>query len=117
MTALDKGEPAKSWVEVASVAEFPQSGLLEVHVGRHIVLLVKSDDEIRAFQGLCPHQLARLSEGMVIDDAIQCPRHLARFNLADGSCTGGWYLAPLRQYDVRIEDDRVLLPDPLVARM
>ena len=53
--------------------------------------------------------------GMLVDDMIQCPRHLARFSLADGSCSGGWQLAPLRRYEVQIEDGNILLKDPLVA--
>jgi len=112
---LDDSEVANNWAVIASVRDVSKTALLEVHVGRQVVLLVKSGDEIRAFQGLCPHQLARLSEGMLVEGTIQCPRHLARFDLKDGSCTGGWQLAPLRRFEVRIENDNVLLLNPLVA--
>ena len=112
---MDENEAAEDWSVVAAVPDVPVNGLLEVHFGRHVILLVNAENEIRAFQGLCPHQLARLGEGMLVDGLIQCPRHLARFNLADGTCSGGWQLAPLRRYEVRIDNGNVLLKKPLVA--
>lgn len=104
-----------AWQVVASKSEVSAAGLHNVHVGRRVVLLIAQQDQVLAVQGLCPHQHARLSEGMLLDGAIQCPLHLARFDLADGTCTGGWQLQPLRRYAVRVEGDQVLLPDPLVA--
>ena len=114
-TGLDDNETAEKWTVVATVPDIPINGLQEVHFGRHIILLVNFANEIRAFQGLCPHQLAHLAEGMLVDDMIQCPRHLARFSLVDGSCSGGWQLAPLKRYEVRIEDGNILLRGTLVA--
>ncbi len=106
-------DTTETWTVVASVDDVARTNLYEVHVGRQVVLLVKVGDELRAYQGLCPHQLARLSEGMLVDDAIQCPRHLARFSIDDGRCTGGWQLEPLRRYGVRIDNGDVLLSLPL----
>ena len=99
----------------ASFAEISKDGMLEVRHGRQLVLLVALEGEILAVQGLCPHQLARLSEGRLHEGQLQCPRHLARFDLNDGTCTGGWQLPPLRRYAVRVVDDDVLLPDQLIV--
>lgn len=109
----DNNESA--WQVVTSREQILEAGLRDVVIGRSVVLLIAQADQILAFQGLCPHQLARLSEGMLVGDALQCPQHLARFNLSDGACTGGWQLPPLKRYAVRIDGDQVLLPDPLVA--
>ena len=110
---MTERDAAEAWTVVASVDDVAQTILHEVHVGRQIVLLVKVGDEIRAYQGLCPHQLARLSEGMLVDDTIQCPRHLARFSIDDGRCKGGWQLEPLRRFGVRIDNGEILLSLPL----
>lgn len=103
------------WRRVATLSEFPESGLLDVVVGRDLVLLVRRGADVSAFQGLCPHQFARLSEGAIEDELIRCPHHLARFRLSDGACAGGWALPPLRRYSVRLEGAAVLLRTPLSA--
>ena len=104
-----------TWRVVASRQDVLQAGMRDVPIGRRIVLLVGRGGEILAFQGLCPHQHARLVEGTLDGDALQCPRHLARFDLDDGTCGGGWQLPALRRYAVRIDGDDVLLADPPVA--
>lgn len=94
-------------------------GLADVVVGRDLVLLWRAAEggEVRAFQGLCPHAFARLSEGVVEEKAgacwVRCPHHMARFRIEDGACGPGWALAPLRRYAVRVEGGQVMLPDPL----
>ncbi|MEM9355854.1 MAG: Rieske (2Fe-2S) protein [Pseudomonadota bacterium] len=101
------------WRTVANYSDFPSSGLMDVLIGRKVILLVKKDATVLALQGLCPHQQARLAEGVVQDDKLQCPHHLAAFNLSDGSCTGGWQLPPLKRYIVEVDGDDILLHDPL----
>ena len=107
-------EPSREWRVVAAKRDVLQAGLYDVQVGRRIVLLVGDGDQVLAFQGICPHQSARLAQGSLVDETIQCAHHLARFRLADGTCTGGWQLPPLKRYVVRIEGDDVLLSEPLV---
>ena len=109
----DQSENA--WQVVASLEQVKAAGMHDVVIGRAVVLLIADADQIRAVQGLCPHQRARLSEGVLAEGVLQCPHHLARFNLDDGACTGGWQLPPLRRYAVRVDGDQVLLRDPLVA--
>lgn len=104
-----------AWTVKASFAEILKSGMLEVRHGRQLVLLIAQDGGILAVQGLCPHQLARLSEGSLHEGQLQCPRHLARFNLSDGASAGGWQLPPLRRYAVRVAGDDVLLPERLIV--
>jgi len=107
------------WQKVAELAALAPSGLADVVVGRELVVLVAvGEDDVRAFQGLCPHEFARLAEGAVEerDGAtwLRCPRHLARFRVGNGETGPGWSLPPLRRYAVRIEDGAIFLPDPLV---
>ncbi len=102
-----------NWRTVAKCSDFPSSGLMDVLVGRKVILLVKTESTVLALQGLCPHQQARLAEGEVQHGTLQCPHHLAAFNLSDGSCTGGWQLPPLKRYIVEVDGDDILLRDPL----
>lgn len=116
MAATSDGASAQEgegWRNVARLSDLPESGLLDVTVGRHVVLLVRQGEQLRAFQGLCPHQYARLADGVLHGDELQCPHHMARFRLSDGVCTGGWALAPLRRFAVRTSGDAIQLADPL----
>ncbi len=104
------------WQVAAALPEISQ-GLHELILGNEVVLLVRRGDEILAMQGLCPHTFARLADGQIDAEGwLHCPRHKARFRLADGACGSGWVLPPLRQYEVRVADGMVLLPDPLTPR-
>lgn len=107
-----------AWQKVADLQTLPVGSLTDVVIGRDLVLLVREDETtVRAFQGLCPHEFGRLSEGILEEKAgtpfIRCPRHLARFNREDGTCGPGWSLPALRRYAVRLEDGGIYLPDPL----
>jgi 3-phenylpropionate/trans-cinnamate dioxygenase ferredoxin subunit len=95
------------------LSDIPDNELHEVVIGRSVVVLVRRGNEVLAFQGLCPHQSARLAEGTLVGNELQCARHLARFRLSDGSCGAGWQLPALKRYAVRIDDDEILLADPL----
>lgn len=108
-------EASIEWRVVAAKSDVLQAGLRDVQVGRRIVLLVSDGDQVFAFQGTCPHQSARLAHGSLLDGTIQCPHHLAQFRIADGTCTGGWQLPPLRRYAVRVDGDDVLLSEPLLT--
>jgi 3-phenylpropionate/trans-cinnamate dioxygenase ferredoxin subunit len=108
-------DPDTGWQAVARLADLPENGLADVLLGRQLVLLARRGEEVLAFQGLCPHQFARLSEGRLTGDWLRCPRHFARFGLADGACGPGWTLPALQRFATRLEAGMVLLPDPLVA--
>ena len=104
------------WHEVANIADTSSDRPLEVIVGDTVVILVKFGKDVMAYQGLCPHQFARLSQGTIAGDSLHCPRHKASFDIHDGTCGPGWQLPALRQYRVRIKAGVVLLAYPLAVK-
>ena len=115
MTEASAGLP-QGWQVAVALDDIPANGLAETLMGeRNLVLIVQRGDGFTAVQGLCPHQMARLVHGAVLPDGhLQCPHHLAKFNLEDGTCSAGWILPPLKRYATLVRDRHVLLPDPLV---
>ena len=106
------------WQSVCSLGEIPPGALHEVAVGNQLVLLVRREEGVRAFQGLCPHNFAPLSGGQLDGDGwLTCPRHLARFHTDDGRCGAGWALPALKRYAVRIVDGDVQLRNPLAPEV
>ncbi len=50
----------------------------------------------------CTHQVARLTEGYVIDDIIECSMHNGRFHIPTGRVDGPPACEPLRVYPVKL---------------
>jgi toluene monooxygenase system ferredoxin subunit len=83
--------------------------MTEVDVDRHTILLVRLDGgELRAYQGMCPHQDIPLSEGRFDGKVLMCRAHQWTFD----ACTGQG-INPgdcrLAQYPVREEGEDVLV--------
>lgn len=103
----------EGWQVALAIDAMPPSGVAEAVFGRQIVVIVDHGGIVRAYQGLCPHQMARLDLGSVEDGWLKCPQHMARFRLTDGVCGPGWVLPPLRMYPTMLHAGQILVPDPL----
>ena len=51
------------------------------------IVVIRSGDEIHAYEDVCPHAGWRLSEGEIIDGRLECPGHGWQFEKATGQCT------------------------------
>tara|TARA_R110000787_G_scaffold263946_1_gene369883 strand:+ start:35466 stop:35810 length:345 start_codon:yes stop_codon:yes gene_type:complete len=111
MTRQDEPD---SWQFAAHVDDIPMNGLFESVLQEQVVVLSHTDAGICAFQGLCPHQMARLSSGRISEGWLHCPQHMAKFQLTDGACGPGWVLPPLRRFKTKIIGDQVMVPNPLL---
>ncbi|WP_245239835.1 Rieske (2Fe-2S) protein [Methylobacterium variabile] len=79
--------------------------LLPVVAGGQPLLLVRDAGRIVAAERACPHEGADLSHGQCVGGRLRCPRHLASFDLEDGSVSLGWSFRALRLYPVEIASD------------
>lgn len=69
---------------------FPERKIREVQLGNTKICLVRIESEFFAFEALCPHRLASLSEGTVTSfGEIVCPLHHYRFDLKTGAIQSG----------------------------
>jgi nitrite reductase/ring-hydroxylating ferredoxin subunit len=78
-------------------------------------VLVRVGGEIYALAGVCPHQGADLSEGIVENGILWCPVHSSGFDCRTGAVTHPPAPGPIRTYRVRVEDGAVLVsvsPEP-----
>ena len=66
------------------------------------ILLFKRGDEIYGITETCPHLGGPLSEGKVINGAIECPWHGSQLALDDGHVVDGPTAYPARCFDVRV---------------
>ncbi len=73
------------------------------------IILVRDRDEVRAFEGTCPHAKAPLEKGALCDGRIICPWHMGSFDARTGALLEPVAMRGLRRYPVTIEGDAVLV--------
>ena len=98
------------FVRVARISEL-QEGLVRVfNVEGLDVAVVKHEGRFYAFEGRCPHagysfNYTRVKPG----DRIICSSHFAIFELATGRLLAGPLEEGLKLYEVKVEEDEVLV--------
>ena len=50
------------------------------------VVVIRSGDQIYAYQDVCPHAFWPLSEGIVTQGVLECPGHGWEFSVETGMC-------------------------------
>ena len=100
---------ALEWIAVASLDELWVGEMMDVQVeDEHILLVRLTSDDIRAYQGKCPHQKSILADGELDGHTLTCPSHMWQFNLSTGkgvnpeSCY-------LNRHQSKIEDSTIFV--------
>ena len=97
------------WKIIANECDVVEGKPVEVIFESKVILLLKANDVVSGFEGLCPHQKARLVFGTVDETWLHCPQHQAKFRLSDGMCGPGWVLPPLKTYKTKVDNGKILL--------
>ena len=97
-----------SFVTIASVTELDPDKPLAVDVDDELsVALVLHGTEVYAIENECSHAKVPLSEGDVIDCAIECYLHGSTFDLRTGRAMNLPATQPVRVFPVLIDGDDV----------
>lgn len=98
---------------VGSVSEFADPSSTLVEVDESPVVLVHAAGSFYAIDDVCTHDGGPLSDGDVCNEdgkpAIACPRHGAKFGLADGAALTMPATKPTRSHEVKVEDGQVFV--------
>ena len=98
------------WLRAAATSDVEDEDVLGVTLGEHgehEVALYKIGGCFYATIDRCTHQEARLSDGLVIDDFIECPLHQGRFHVPSGKARSAPVSIPLKTYPTKVEQDAV----------
>lgn len=98
-----------TWIKVAAAADVPAEDVIRAEIGSRAFALYNLGGTIYASDDCCTHQQARLSEGFVIDDIIECPMHQGRFHIPTGKAKGAPVNVALTTYPVKIVEGDVLV--------
>jgi len=92
----------------------------EVLLGATSVLLVRTEEGVRAVEAVCPHLGGLLADGALSGRRLTCPEHAAVFDVADGRVVADPYgveppegaVDSLRTYPVRVDAGQVAVDLP-----
>ena len=77
------------WIKVVALEEIPPLGSRIVKTATvNIAIFRTAKDEVFAIKDECPHKQGPLSQGIVHGNAVTCPLHNWKIDLASGEALG-----------------------------
>ena len=98
-----------NWIDVAAEADLFEGAGIAVTPGTHDIAIFKVDDGVFAINNDCSHGNAKLCDGFVEGNFVECPFHQAMFDLRDGVVAFGPATESVKSWPVKIENGRVFL--------
>ncbi len=95
------------WARAANRSELASGEVLGVEIAGHSIALYEVDGNIFATDNICTHAYARLSDGWLDGELIECPLHAARFDVRTGKVLDPPATVDLKTYPVRVVDDEI----------
>ena len=96
-------------MDVGEAAALGDEASLTVEVDDSPIVVVRCGEQLYAVEDRCTHDGEPLGGAEVEDCQIICPRHGARFCLRTGDALTPPAYEPLRTFDVREHNGRILL--------
>ena len=90
------------WARAVSTADLGEDDVIEVVVDGLSLAVYRSDAGFFATDSTCTHEYARLCDGFVFDNMIECPKHQGRFDLRSVKAKGAPAHLPVRTYPGRV---------------
>ncbi len=92
---------------VAKAREIPVGEFKAVTVdGKHL-LICHIADGFYAVDNTCSHDDGTLADGFLDGNAVECPRHGARFDVTTGKVLCLPAAVPIRSYPVQVHGDEI----------
>jgi 3-phenylpropionate/trans-cinnamate dioxygenase ferredoxin subunit len=96
------------WVRVCPRdAIEPEDVIRFDHAGRTFAVYRAEDGTPHATDGLCTHEQVHLSDGLVMGDQIECPKHNGRFDIRTGAPLRAPVCVALATWPARVVDGHV----------
>jgi len=95
------------FIKVASITDLPDPGRKLVELEDRIVALFHVGGEFYCIDDVCTHDGGPLSEGKLVDFAIACPRHGAKFDIRTGKALTMPATEDTVAHEVKVENGQV----------
>jgi nitrite reductase/ring-hydroxylating ferredoxin subunit len=95
-----------NFITIAKTSDLQPGQMKAFQVNGQSILIANWQGTFFATQDLCTHDDGVLGDGELVDGAIECPRHGARFDLKTGRGTMP-AMFPIKTFPVKIEGDTI----------
>jgi 3-phenylpropionate/trans-cinnamate dioxygenase ferredoxin component len=110
MGTLDQAARDERWVQACLVDDVEEEDVIRFdYEGRTFAIYRSPNDTFHATDGICTHERAHLSDGLVMGDLIECPKHNGRFNYKTGEAKRAPVCVDLQTYATRVENGAVFI--------
>ena len=100
----------ENWIEVCEVNDIEEEDVIRFdHEDRTFAVYRSPDGKFFATDGYCTHERFHLSNGLVMGNTIECPKHNGRFNYMTGEAKRAPVCVDLKTYPVEVRSDKVFL--------
>ena len=96
-----------NFVAVAKVDAVKPGQMKSFNVSGKQILVVNASGTFFATQDICTHDGGTLSDGELVGDEIECPRHAARFSAPTGQVRALPAVVPIKTFQIKIENDEI----------
>jgi 3-phenylpropionate/trans-cinnamate dioxygenase ferredoxin subunit len=98
------------WIAACAAGDIDTEDVMRFdHGGKTYAIYRSPDDKYYATDGICTHEHAFLTDGLVMDNIIECPKHNGRFDYRTGAAKGAPVCVNLQTYPVKVETGEVLI--------
>jgi 3-phenylpropionate/trans-cinnamate dioxygenase ferredoxin subunit len=104
--------PAQEWIDVGAADAVREDAPLSTEVDGYAIVVARCGNDLFAVEDRCTHDGESLAGAEVESCEIICPRHAARFSLRSGEALTPPAYEPLRTFNVRIMQGRILVERP-----
>jgi nitrite reductase/ring-hydroxylating ferredoxin subunit/uncharacterized membrane protein len=101
------------YVDVMDTDDLAADVPTRVDINGHVIVLLRHEGQVYAFQEFCTHRFGPLSEGKMDDKGnIMCPWHRSCFDVRTGKVANGPAKVDLKTYETREEAGRLSVRVP-----
>jgi 3-phenylpropionate/trans-cinnamate dioxygenase ferredoxin subunit len=96
---------SENWVEVCETDEIEREDVIRFDQGdRTFAVYCTEDGKYFVSDGYCTHEKFHLSNGLVMGNTIECPKHNGRFDIPTGKAKRTPVCVDLKTYPTKIEN-------------
>ncbi len=98
------------WIDACAADDIDAEDVIRFDHGERTFIIVRDhENNYHCTDGLCTHEDVHLSDGLVIENTIECPKHASIFDVQTGEVEAPPACENLQIYPTRVEGGRVLI--------
>jgi Na+-transporting NADH:ubiquinone oxidoreductase subunit F len=99
---------AEGWIKACDAGELTRSDVARFDHGQKTYAIYRNrKGRLFATDGVCTHGNTHLSDGLIVENMIECPKHNGRFNLINGSPARAPVCRGLSTYPIEERDRQI----------